>query len=302
MDHYFFSAFNLVNGTDKLPNPLHHSNLSGKMVAVIVASIIVGVIFLTVAVLICRRLKHGPDCDVTHDIGLVVTPVLHPRPSSSASSSSSTSSRHDMFVTAPLRKGPGSAGSSHKRSKSNGTAPSLSNRSSASQTAYDRNNLTGASCSSTASTVVTAYFHEPLNPPPSPVTERSQYTSRSRPYCESLLPPSSCTSHRCHRPRMPPPPTPVSTDAESVGSRHQCRRVHRCRHKRYAASSCTEAAYDSDLFAPPPTPNTNYLSEATHFSDQEGPPPSPALTERHFFAHPYPPPPSPVTDAPSVIL
>ena len=301
MNHVLFSP-SVGNMSDPDPRALHPSNLSGKMVAVIVASIIVGVIFLTVAVLICRRLKHGPDCDVTHDIGLVVTPVLHPRPPSSGSSSSS-SSRHDMFVTAPLRKGPRSAGSSHKGSKLNGTAQSLSNRSSTSQTAYDRNNITGASCSSTASTVVTAYLHEPLNPPPSPVTERSQYTSRSRQYCESLLQPSSCTSHRYHWPRMPPPPTPASTDAESVGSRQHCRgrRQHCRKHKRYAASSCTEA-YDSDLFAPPPTPNTNYLSEATHFSDQEGPPPSPALTERHFFPHPYPPPPSPVTDAPSVVL
>ena len=272
------------------------------MVGVIVASIIVCVIFLTVAVLICRRLKHGPDCNVTHDIGLVVTPILRPKPPSSSSSSSCSPSRHDMFAKAPLRKGPGSAGSSNKRSKSNGTAPSLSNRSSASQTVYDRNNLTGASCSSTASTVVTAYLHEPLNPPPSPVTERSQYTSRSRPYCESLLSPSSCTSHRYHRPRMPPPPTPASTDVESIGSRHRCRRLHRCRYQRYAPSTCTDAAYDSDLFAPPPTPNTNYLSEATHFSDQEGPPPSPVMTERSFHPHPYPPPPSPVTDAPSVVL
>ena len=173
------------------------------------ASIIVCVIFLTVAVLICRRLKHSPDCNVTHDIGLVVTPVLRPMPSSSSSSSSGASSRHDMFAKAPLRKGPGSAASSNKRSKSNETAPSLSNRSIASQTVYDRNNLTGASCCSTASTVVTVYLHEPLNPPPSPVTERSQYTSRSRPYCESLLSPSSCTSHRYHRPTMPPPPTPA---------------------------------------------------------------------------------------------
>ena len=271
------------------------------MVGVIVASIIVCLVFLTVAVLMCRRFKHGPDCDVAHEIGLVVTPVLHPRPHSTASSSSS-SSHHDIFVTAPLRKGPGSAGSSNKRSKPNGTAPSLSNRSSTSQTAYDRNNLTGASCSSTASTVVTAYFHEPLNPPPSPVTERSQYTSRSRPYCESLISPSSCTSHRCYRSRMPPPPTPASTDLESVGSRHRCRRPHRCRYQRCRQSSCTEAAYESDLFAPPPTPNTNYLSEATHFSDQEGPPPSPVMTERSFHPDPYPPPPSPVTDAPSVVL
>ena len=272
----------------------HHSKLSAKMVGVIVASIIVCVIFLTVVVLMCRRLKHAPDCHVAHEIGLVVTPVMHGR--APLSSSSSTITSHNKYAT-PLRKGPGSAGSSSKRSKSMGVVPSVSNRSSASQLAYDRNNLTGASCSSTASTVITAYPQEPLNPPPSPVTERSQYTLRSRPYCESLMSPSSCASHRYHRPRMPPPPTPVSTDVESVGSRHRCRRPHRCRNKRYIpASSCTEV----DLMAPPPTPNTNYLSEATHFSDQECPP-SPTVTEKSSFL-PYPPPPSPVTDAPSLVL
>jgi len=290
---------NESKGNESVPNypRLHPSNLSGKMVAVIVASIVVCVIFLTFAVLMCRRLKHKPNCNVTHEIGLVVTPVLRTRPHSSASSTRS-SSYHDIFVNAPLRKGPGSAGSSNKRSK----VASVSNRSSASQIAYDRNNLTGASCSSTASTVVTAYFHEPLNPPPSPVTERSHCTSRSRPYCESLLSPSSCKSHRYHRPRMPPPPTPASTDVESRGSRHRCRKSHRCRYQRHAPSSFTEAAYDSDLFAPPPTPNTIYMSEATHFSDQEAPPPSPTTTERSFHLLPYPPPPSPVTDAPSVVL
>lgn len=287
------------NATVPRVTPFKHSNLSGKMVGVIVASIIVCGIFLTVAVLMCRRLKHGPDCNVAHEIGLVVTPVLHPRPRSSASSSSASSHRNVFQLH---RKGPGSVGSSHKHSKSNGTAPSLSNRSSTTQTAYDRNHLTGASCSSTASTVVTAYFHEPLNPPPSPVTERSHFTSRSRPYCESLIAPSSSASHRHYRPRMPPPPTPASTDVESVISRHRGRRAHRCRYQRYTQSSCTELAYDSDPFAPPPTPNTNYMSEATHFSDQEGPPPSPAMTERSYHPHPYPPPPSPVTDAPSVVL
>ena len=271
------------------------------MVGFIVASVVVFVIFLTCAVLKCRRFKRGPDCDVAHEIGLVVTPVFHSRARASARSSTS-SSYHDIFLNTPLRKGPGSAGSSNKRSKSNNTVPSLSYRSSASQTAYDRNNLTGASCSSTASTVVSAYFHEPLNPPPSPVTERSHCTLRSHPYCESLLSPSSCASHRYHRPRMPPPPTPASTDVESVGSRHRCRKSHRCRYQRYAPSSFTEVVYDSDLFAPPPTPNTNYMSEATHFSDQEGPPPSPTTTERSFHPHPYPPPPSPVTDAPSLVL
>ena len=83
-----------ANTTDQRVTLFNHSNLSGKMVGVIVASIIVCGIFLTVAVLMCRRLKHGPDCNVAHEIGLVVTPVLHPRPRSSASSSSASSHRN----------------------------------------------------------------------------------------------------------------------------------------------------------------------------------------------------------------
>ena len=247
-----------------------------------------------VGLLIWRRLKRGPETPVTHDIGMVITPATQGHVPSSASSISSHGS---ICATVPLHK---DSAVSVRRPKS---LPSTSNKSG---TVYDRNNLTGQSSSSSVSTVVSAYPREPLNPPPSPVTERSQYTVRSRICPSSIMTPSTCQSYRYQRARMPPPPTPASTDAESLMERsiaeHYCRQgPHCCRSasSRFSESTCTELGYDSDLIAPPPTPNTNYLSEATHFSDTECPP-SPTATERSYF-NPYPPPPSPVTDTPSII-
>ena len=262
------------------------------MVGGIVSAIIVCMFIFAVGLLIWRRLKRGPDTPVSHDIGLVITPHSYP-----PSSGSSLSSRGSICASVPLRS---DSAVSATRAKS---LPSTSNKSG---TLYDRNNLTGQSSSSSASTVVSAYPREPLNPPPSPVTERSQYTIQSRICPSSIITPSTYQSYRYQRARMPPPPTPASTDAESLMDRsiaeHYCRRgPHRCRStsSRFSGSTCTELGYDSDLFAPPPTPNTNYLSEATHFSDGECPP-SPTATERSYF-NPYPPPPSPVTDTPSLV-
>ena len=281
------------NGTSTASSYPFRSNLNTQMVGGIVASIVICIVICILAVLIWRRIKGGPGTPVAHEIGLVVTPVLHAPPPSSASSSSSSS--HGSLCTSALARKSSCSGGSNKHLKS---ISSVSNRTGTTHTMYDRNYITGASCSSTASTIVSAYPREPFNPPPSPVTERSQYTSMSRVYCDSFVSPSSCGSHRYHRPRMPPPPS-LASGFESASEHHRSRRPHRCRNKRYSVSTCTDLAYDSDLFAPPPTPNTNYLSEATHYSDHECPP-SPTTTERSYF-HPYPPPPSPVTDTPSLV-
>ncbi|EDO49133.1 predicted protein [Nematostella vectensis] len=267
----------------------------------IVASIVFCIFLFFVTLLVWRRVKRTPHT-LSTEIGLVVTPVLHGHASSLSSSSSS---RASICAALPVRNGSTTSGS-NKRQK---PLPGPTSLSGTSQTPYDRNHLTGASSSSSACTVISAYPREPLNPPPSPATERSLFTVRSRGYCESVMTPSTCPSHRYYRtPRMPPPPTPASTDAEGSvkqPSRH-CRRSHRCRPSRGTLSryngsvtESTDLAYESDLFAPPPTPNTNYLSEATHLSDQECPP-SPTATERSFF-QPYPPPPSPVTETPSLV-
>ncbi len=179
---------------------------------------------------------------------------------------------------------------------------------------YDRNHVTGASSSS--STTVTRYPKETLNPPPSPVTDRSQcggggavgdpggstgnLCGSGDLYYSSNSPTSTVRSSQYHRPyhrprgarchhhhhhhhhhNIPPPPTtPCSTDVceDSEPSYPS---------KRYYTSFAELDYYESDPFyPPPPTPRSHYLS------DEMSCPPSPS-TERSFF-NPYPPPPSPV--------
>ena len=137
---------------------------------------------------------------------------------------------------------------------------------------YDRNHVTGASSSSST---VTQYPKETLNPPPSPVTDRSVcmggfysgYSSNS---------PSTVRSYRPYKLRNVPPPhtTPCSTDV--------CEESEPYPSKKYYNRSFAELDYDP--YPPLPTP---------YFSDEmTSCPPSPE-TERSFF-NPYPPPPSPV--------
>ncbi|KAK3101731.1 hypothetical protein FSP39_005917 [Pinctada imbricata] len=139
---------------------------------------------------------------------------------------------------------------------------------------YDRNHVTGASSSSST---VTQYPKETLNPPPSPVTDRSicmggfysGYSSNS---------PSTVRSYRPYKLRhVPPPPTtPCSTDV--------CEESEPYPNKKYYNRSFAELYGDYDPYPPLPTP---------YFSDEmTSCPPSPE-TERSFF-NPYPPPPSPV--------
>ena len=56
--------------------------------------------------------------------------------------------------------------------------------------------------------------------------------------------------------------------------------------------TCLYVETDQDPFAPPPTPCTNYVSEAAYLSEDSRPP-SPANTERSIG--PFPPPPSPTS-------
>ncbi|KAK3726510.1 hypothetical protein QZH41_014244, partial [Actinostola sp. cb2023] len=202
------------NGTNHVPAMKMTSPLSAKMVGGIVSSIIVCVLLFAVSLLVWRKLKRSPDSHVSHDIGLVVTPVLNGH---APSSSSSNSSHASLYVTRT-----GSASSSKRMI----LLSNNSTHSGTTHTAYDRNHLTGASSTSSACTVISAYPRETLNPPPSPVTERSLFSSRSRGYCDSIMTPSTCPSHRYYRAHMPPPPTPVSTDAES-SINHPLHRHHR---------------------------------------------------------------------------
>ena len=170
-----------------------------------------------------------------------------------------------------------------------------SNHTDTGDTFYNRDDLTGQSQSAIGQT----YQRSLTNPPPSPVTDRSHFTSISGKYYNTPSP-STCELHMYHhRPMMPNYTTPVTTDAESSVTKY----IHYKRNKTSSAySSVSDVDFEleeEDLFAPPPTICTNYFSEGLHFSDDGDPPPSPS-SEVGFIQEPDPPPPSPVTDSPSV--
>ena len=172
---------------------------------------------------------------------------------------------------------------------------STSNPTDTADTFYNRENITGQSQSEMGQT----YQRSLTNPPPSPVTERSHFTSVSGKYYNTPFP-SQCElhmDHMYHRPVMPNYTTPVTTDVESSVSKY----IHYKRRQTSSAySSVSDADYElEECYAPPPTICTNYFSEGLRFSDDEGPPPSPS-SEVGFMLEPDPPPPSPVTDSPSV--
>lgn len=143
---------------------------------------------------------------------------------------------------------------------------------------YDRNMGASSSNSSTHN-----YPKETANPPPSPVTDLSQFDSssyssqaHSRSSRGAILP--FHNKRKWPRSRNPPP-TPCSTDIyDSEPSPFKYV---------YYDNSHADLNYDSDPRPPPPTPRSHYFSDGS-------PPPSPG-TERSFF-NPYPPPPSPVAD------
>nr|AVT42511.1 Wnt co-receptor arrow [Lithobius atkinsoni] len=202
------------------------------------------------------------------------------------------------MVGMPAHQGPGDAassslvrGSNHSRGLALAGNPVLvsghpyvfGGPKSSSGPTYDRNHLTGASSSSSSAT---HYPQETLNPPPSPVTDRSLCLYdyyRSSPTTASTIP-----SYRNHRKRNqpPPPPTPCSTDVCDDSEPYDNSGYGRPRY--YPPRTVSVCTYDSDPFPPPPTPQTHYLSDDNCGSC----PPSPS-TERSYF-NPHPPPPSPV--------
>ncbi|KAH3884133.1 hypothetical protein DPMN_008105 [Dreissena polymorpha] len=148
-----------------------------------------------------------------------------------------------------------------------------------SETVYDRNHVTGASSSSSA---VTQYPKETLNPPPSPVTDRSVCVGEYSDYKTNSSSVHSYKKHRRRHGHVPPPPTtPCSTDV-CEDSEPYFRQQNK-----FFNFSIPEMAYDSDPYPPPPTPHSNY------FSDELTSCPDSPTTERSYF-NPYPPPPSPV--------
>ncbi|XP_022106372.1 low-density lipoprotein receptor-related protein 6-like [Acanthaster planci] len=161
---------------------------------------------------------------------------------------------------------------------------------------FERAHPTGASsCSSEMSVSGNSnYPKETLNPPPSPVTDRSQCMA------DLYYPPQNPSTSRSYRHykmrNIPPPPTPCSTDfcedSEPYVKTPHHQKHHATRRKRgnkyYTNVTNFDVAYEPEPYPPPPTP---IMSD----NNYESCPPSPS-TERSFF-NPYPPPPSPATDS-----
>ena len=213
----------------------------------IVVGLIAVMFILIFVVFACRRKNQHITLDESRDIIMVTKPL---NPVSSNGTPPHTLSSRGKSSTTCLTLTSGLPG---------GGLPLL----------YDRNHVTGASSSSS---MVTHYPKETLNPPPSPVTDRSACMGGDLYY--SSYSPSTVRSYS-HYGRLHP--TPCSTDV--------CEESEPYSPKRYYSSVLD--GYDSDPFhPPPPTPRSHYLS------DEMSCPPSPS-TERSYF-NPYPPPPSPV--------
>lgn len=177
---------------------------------------------------------------------------------------------------------------------------------------YDRNNITGASSSTTNGSI--GY---PLNPPPSPETTATSQTTR----CNSYRP----YNRHYKKVNKPPPPSPCSTDVCESDSNYTARSIsihgrvlsptssgwrspsvtginHRqspssnpCFAQNGASGGSSSSLrkaryYDREPYPPPPTPRSHYHSDVEC-------PPSPSSRSSTYFS-PLPPPPSPVPNNP----
>lgn len=154
---------------------------------------------------------------------------------------------------------------------------------------YDRNNITGASSSTTNGSI----GFPPKNPPPSPETTATSQTTRSnsyRPY-----------NRHYTLSNKPPPPSPCSTDVCDESDSNYTSKSLTLR-GRYVPQQMNTSSlrkgrycYDRDPYPPPPpTPGSHYHSDAGNLP--ESCPPSPGSRSSTYFSSrsPLPPPPSPV--------
>ena len=260
-----------------------------------IAIVVVVVVFLLFFILVILFCRHKANGTISDDDLVIVKKPLKP-----------------VTLTTTLSEGPhntllrGKSQASGMSSMGSGSGPPF----------YDRNHVTGASSSNSS---VTQYPPDTLNPPPSPVTDRSVYTAPTGDIYVSVNSLASSMQrsgsrrrnrrhHHHHHHHIPPPhTTPCSTDVcedsepyhphaplhTSTPSDNKYRgrssrrsKTHNKKFKYYFNNSIVELNYDSDPYPPPPTPRSHY------FSDEVSCPPSPS-TERSYF-NPYPPPPSPV--------
>lgn len=165
----------------------------------------------------------------------------------------------------------------------------LQSRTSKATNSYDRNNITGASSSTTNGSSLIGY---PTNPPPSPATTATS---------------TRCNSYRPYRHykviNQPPPPTPCSTDICDESDSNYTSKSNGGGHVGGGGGSNTGGfavfnsskvryRYEQDPYPPPPTPGSHYHSDTGGLMP-ESCPPSPGSRSSTYFS-PLPPPPSPV--------
>lgn len=151
---------------------------------------------------------------------------------------------------------------------------------------YDRNNITGASSSTTNGSI-----RFPLNPPPSPETTATSQATR-------------CNSYRPYNRHykiinQPPPPSPCSTDVCDESDSNYTSKSMNINGRNTSSSGHGGSTnlrkpryrYDLEPYPPPPTPRSHYHSDNNHMP--ESCPPSPSSRSSTYFS-PLPPPPSPV--------
>ena len=235
-------------------------------VAIIVG--VVAIVFIFIIVFACRR--KSPDVFDTDRDMIQLTKPLNPQSELTPQNTLTTRSK------------------SHKNERPQLAATTLTLGSDSGGNVYDRNHVTGAS-SSSHSSAVTQYPKETLNPPPSPVTDRSLCNVDYLGGYDTTTPNPSMISIRSfkrhHRRRQirPPPTTPCSTDV--------CEDSEPYFPKGYYNSSLRDLNYDSsDPYPPPPTPRSHYFSDALSCPDSP-------TTERSYFTPYDPPPPSPVANS-----
>ncbi|XP_005110515.1 low-density lipoprotein receptor-related protein 6 isoform X2 [Aplysia californica] len=263
----------------------------------IVIVVVVFVVVVIILILVCRHKTSGAPVD--DDIVMVKKPLNPP-----AAALAEGSSPHNTLI----------------RGKSQATG--LSMGSGSGPPFYDRNHVTGASSSSST---VTQYPQETLNPPPSPVTDRSVYTAPTGGIYVSVNSLASSVQrsgvgsagggvgggggsssrrrnhhrrhhHHHHHHHIPPPPTtPCSTDVCEDSEPyhphstplHSSTPANKYRARSSRSRSARSNAKKFKYYF------NNSVVELNYDSDPYPPPPTP---RSHYFSDEISCPPSPSTE------
>jgi len=265
----------------------------------IVGGIIAVVVLLILVMCVCqRKTRQFAVVEGRDDIVMVVQPSCGGE--SQLGCGGGTESRRGSLLSAVVTTTEGGCDRMPLQSSSRIDVTSLDSES----LLYDRDNITGASSSTSSAVTTCAYPKETLNPPPSPMTDRSPSVVAPRAVCSTVGHQAAAKKrlYKRRRKQHRHPTTPCSTDVcedsevgfypptgGQYGGGWTIRRddalppvstlYHPAKRDRYL--------YESDPLCPPPTPHSQYLSE------EPSCPPSPS-TERSFFISYPPPPPSSV--------